>query len=248
MDKMLRKRFGRLVVIKKAESLQYKHGKKSAWKCICDCGKTSIVETNHLKTGHTKSCGCMERKTHDMSHSKPYKVWNNMKNRCENITIPNYKNYGGRGITYNPKWKKFINFWNDMKSGYKQGLSIERIDNNKDYYKENCKWATIEEQQNNRRNNHLITYKDKTQNLTKWAKELKINPHILVSRIIVLKWSVEKALITPVRKSTRIISFNNKKKTLSQWAIDMGMRKDTLWRRLKYGWNIEKALTTPVQQ
>ena len=245
---MISKRFGRLVVIEKAKSLQYKHGKKSAWKCLCDCGKTSIVETNHLKTGHTKSCGCMERKTHDMSYSKPYKVWANMKNRCENTTIPNYKNYGGRGIIFNPKWEKFVNFWNDMKEGYKKGLSIERIDNNKGYSKENCKWATVEEQQNNRRNNHYITYKDKTMNITQWAKELGIAPHILVSRITIYKWSIEKALTTSIRENTRIIVFNNEKKNLSQWARDKGIGKDTLWKRLKYGWSIKKALTTPLQK
>lgn len=143
------------MVIKKTESIEYKHGKRRLWLCLCDCGKTSKVTTTHLKTGHTKSCGCMERKTHDMSHSKPYKAWNNMKNRCENPNVPRYKDWGGRGIVYDPRWKLFINFWNDMKADYKEGLSIDRINNDKGYCKENCKWSTRSEQQRNKRNSKL---------------------------------------------------------------------------------------------
>lgn len=150
------------MVVEQLASLQHKHGKRRLWKCLCDCGQTSKVPTTHLTTGHTKSCGCMERKTHDMSHSKPYKVWNNMKNRCSNPNVPRYKDWGGRGITYDPRWESFSSFWEDMKEGYMEGLSIDRIDNDKSYYKENCRWATRTDQQNNKRNNkprltpHLI--------------------------------------------------------------------------------------------
>jgi len=93
-------------------------------------------------------CGCnrgANRKVHGMTGTRPYSIWGNMKSRCTNTTIPNYPRYGGRGITYNPKWETFIGFWEDMQEGYDDNFEIDRIDVNLGYYKENCRWITKRE-------------------------------------------------------------------------------------------------------
>ena len=144
---LLNKRFSKLLV---TERIGSKNG-RAIWKCLCDCGKTNNVSSTHLLTNHTRSCGCGERKTHDMSKTKQYKVWANMLNRCRNEKLPRYKDWGGRGISVCKRWYSFINFWEDMEKGYKDDLQIDRIDNNSNYSLSNCKWSTRKQQMNNRR-------------------------------------------------------------------------------------------------
>lgn len=135
-------------------------------------------------------------------------VWRGIKTRLFNRNSPRYKHYGARGITISDDWMKFDNFARDMRPTYKKGLSIDRIDNNKGYCKENCRWATNIEQNNNRRNVHLLAYKGKKMNLTQWAKELNISYYALMHRYYDLEWSVDKLLSTPVRqKRTTIPEF-----------------------------------------
>jgi hypothetical protein len=120
--------------------------------------------------------------------------YTSMINRCYNKKHPHYKDYGGRGIKVCIRWRKsFFNFLEDM--GRKpEGLTLERIDNNKGYYKENCKWATWEEQANNRRNNKYITYNGKTQTMAQWAKEYNIPRNTFYNRIKA-GWSIERAIL-----------------------------------------------------
>jgi len=133
--------------------------KKAQWICKCDCGKITIVSSNHLRTKHTQSCGChrFKRITHGLSHSPEHQSWRCMIQRCTNPNNSNYKNYGGRGITVCHQWKNsFQNFYNDMGKRPSLNHSIDRIDNNKSYCPENCRWATRIEQSNNTRNQHLF--------------------------------------------------------------------------------------------
>ena len=135
------------------------------WSCRCDCGKKVKVKAFHLKSGHTKSCGCLRKEiakigkhkiTHNMSKTPEYKAWNNMKNRCNNPNNKDYKDYGGRGIKVCDHWlESFENFYSDMgdKPFPKILYSIDRVDNNGDYTPENCKRTTQKQQANNRRNN-----------------------------------------------------------------------------------------------
>lgn len=137
---------------------------------------------------------------HGMWQTRQYRIWVNMRTRCTNPKANNYHNYGGRGITYDPKWETFEGFWEDMQEGYSDELTLDRIDNDGNYCKENCKWITMKEQQNNRRNNHLLTHDGKTQTIAEWARELNVSPRTLVPRITTKGWSVEKGLTTPVKK------------------------------------------------
>lgn len=128
-----------------------------------------------------------------------------MKSRCLNPKSARYNCYGGRGIKVCDRWlESFENFYTDMLSTWKQGLTLERINNDGNYEPSNCKWATLKEQGNNRSTNTKITYKGRTQNISEWAREYGIkNPGTLSNRVFIHKWDIEKALTTPVKNYKR---------------------------------------------
>lgn len=202
------KRFGQLTVIKKIGSDKRKN---VVWLCICDCGKETIRTTTRLKTGYTKSCGCLcvqkllERNTkHNMTHTRLYKIYKGLIQRCYSPSNPAYENYGNRGIKISEEWldkeKGFINFYNwAMQNGYKDNLSIDRINNNGNYEPDNCRWATEKEQSNNRRTNHYITYNGETHTLKEWSEILNVS-YSMLSHRFQRKWDIEKALFFPSRK------------------------------------------------
>ena len=200
MIDLIDKRFGRLTVLKKMDN--NRHG-QLMWLCLCDCGKEKIIRGNNLKSGDIKSCGCLHREIMTQhghlkngKTSKTYDVWHNMIQRCINPKNKYYKNYGGRGIKVCKRWMTFENFLIDMNES-PGGYAIDRIDNDKGYYKSNCRWATRKEQARNKRNNRLITYRGKTQCLAEWAEKLKIPYPVLYGRFR-RGWATEKALTTPV--------------------------------------------------
>lgn len=122
--------------------------------------------------------------------------WYRIKNRCDNEKWPGYKNYGGRGITYCTKWKTFEGFMEDMGKTYKEGLSIDRINNNGNYCKKNCRWTDMVTQENNRRDNHKIIYKGVTMTISQWARKLNTYPQRITQRLK-RGWSVNKIMTIP---------------------------------------------------
>lgn len=143
--------FGKLTVVEEVEPHVYPNGtKRRKFKLLCECGSTTIANINNLKTGTTTSCGCA-RATHGMSDTRQYQCWADMKVRCDNPEHDWYSEYGGRGITYDPKWKTFEGFWEDMQSGYADNLTLNRVDNDGPYCKSNCEWAIMTDQNHNRR-------------------------------------------------------------------------------------------------
>lgn len=123
---------------------------------------------------------------------KLYQAWANMKRRCNNIHHNNYQYWGGKGISYAKGWENFEGFLKDMGNSYNEGLSLERIDGNKNYTKDNCIWATRLEQANNLSNNRKLKYKGVTKTLSEWSRYLKIKRSTLAQRYYVYKWTISK--------------------------------------------------------
>lgn len=186
------KKYGKLTVIKKCGS---KDG-HALWECVCDCGKKTIVRSGDLRRGKSKSCGCVQKK-HGGHRTRLYRIWGGMKTRCYNKSDHVYPLYGGRGITICPEWRDSFETFRDwaMANGYQEGLTIDRIDVNEDYKPENCRWVTVKEQENNRRNNRKITFKGETKTLSQWSAETGINRGTIQWRLN-HGWTVEKALST----------------------------------------------------
>ena len=150
--------------------------------CKCDCGKYTVVEKTHLtkKVDNTLSCGCVQG-THHKTNTRLYKIWAGMRKRCFNVDSNDYKNYGGRGINLCEDWEKdFMNFYNwAITNGYKDTLTIERIDINKNYEPTNCKWIPKSEQSRNRRGNWLLEHNGQVKLLSDWCEELSLKYHTL---------------------------------------------------------------------
>ena len=173
------KRFNRLLVLERTKN----KGKKTAWKCLCDCGNIVYVETTNLTSNRTKSCGCLKMEkliqrstTHNQRHTKLYEVWKTMKQRCFNPNNQSFHRYGGRGISVCEEWKNsFSSFYEwSIKNEYKEGFSIDRIDNNGDYCPKNCRWADKLTQANNTRTNKYISFQGEVKTLAQWSRILNI--------------------------------------------------------------------------
>jgi hypothetical protein len=167
-------RFGRLTV--KADLGTRKTSAQFVryWACDCDCGQTVEVRTGGLRSGATKSCGCLHKEIMSQSHyrhgmirSTEYRIWNNIKNRCGNPNVPAYPRYGGRGITICDRWKDdFSAFLSDMGPRPSTGHSIDRINNDGNYEPGNCRWATAKEQGNNSRHNRIVSVRGEEMTLS----------------------------------------------------------------------------------
>lgn len=176
-EEMAGKTFGNIIVL---NNLPRKNGKSHVWgKCIC--GVEKIFKTDHLKSGATQSCGCIGAKNralskikHNLSGNKLYFVWASMMVRCYKKTFPDYHNYGGRGIKVCEEWMTVENFISDMQEGYAKGLQLDRIDNNSDYSKMNCKWSTRKENNRNKRNNVMIEIDGIILTMVEWSEKENI--------------------------------------------------------------------------
>lgn len=155
------KRFGRLLVLERAGSNSKGN---SLWRCRCDCGNEAVIVGYSLTGGRSKSCGCLhheklsvrnqqEKRTHGETHTRLYTIWRGMRQRCENANRKHYSDYGGRGITVCPEWDESYEAFRDwaVSNDYRDDLTIDRIDNDKGYFPENCRWVTMSVQNANRR-------------------------------------------------------------------------------------------------
>ena len=247
---MVGKKYGRLTVISKAG--RNKHGKQ-LFECKCACGNKTTVERGSIRSGNTKSCGCYKQemaikanRTHGMTNTPLYNSWRAMQERCNNPNASNYKIYGGRGVAICSEWLEFEPFarW-AMANGFQPGLWIERIDNNGNYEPSNCKWATREEQSNNRRNNHMVTFRSKTMSIAQWSRVTGIRYSTLRSRFND-GWPPERALTTPAGAKTGpkprlTATYRGETKTLSEWAEQYGVDYGVLRGRLDRGWSFQAA-------
>jgi len=199
-------RFGNLKVIKLGDYYLDESGhKRRKWICKCDCGNTKMALSHELISGRIKSCGCLKHKsyhtTHGLSKTRLYRIWSNIKSRCNNPRVDCYENYGGRGISICEEWANDFNKFYQwaMNNGYSDNLTLERINNDGNYMPSNCKWTTSKEQSRNKRVNVFITYNGRTMTQKDWSCELGGSPS-LVSNRLRRGWSKEKAVSTPIQK------------------------------------------------
>lgn len=197
------RRFGRLLVVEK-----HGHkGKAVAWLCKCDCGSEVIVRGKDLRSGATQSCGCIHREqlierntTHGLCGQRLYNIWGCMVQRCYNSNTPCYNLYGGRGITICDEWRRDFRSFYDwaMTHGYKDDLTIDRIDNDKGYSPDNCRWITAKEQGNNRSTNRYLDFNGERHTISEWGKLLGIDSETISSRLR-RGWSIEKTLTEEIK-------------------------------------------------
>lgn len=202
---------------------------KTLWLCKCDCGNLFTADYYSLKSGHTKSCGCLQRyvasqtiRKHGQSSMRLYRIWAAMKSRCNNPHNIDFHNYGGRGIKVCQEWSESFETFRDWAdaNGYSEELTIDRIDNNKNYCPENCRWADMLTQHRNQRRNVLLTFQGVTKTRAEWSEICGLGSQAIRHRLE-RGWSVEKALTTPQlrgRKKSKKIA-EKKMALLKQQAI-----------------------------
>lgn len=200
------RRYGRWTVIE--EGTPRYHGKYRIiyWMCRCDCGVIREVCGNTLKNGDSTSCGCFHSelmskifRSHGKTGSRAYRIWQNMLNRCRREKDEFWHRYGGRGIKVCDRWQVFENFLKDMGEP-EPGMQLDRVENDGDYSPDNCRWATVKEQAQNRTSNVRYQYSGKSKTLTEWAAAVGIKRSTLGMRIHSFHWPIEKALTVPVKE------------------------------------------------
>lgn len=160
------------------------------WSCQCECGNVKKVASANLLTGKSLSCGCLAKKlasergkTHGLSKTRTYRLWSGIKTRCTNPNEQAWKHYGGRGVKLCGRWEKFENFLEDMGEVPSKLHSIERIDVNGDYCKENCCWIELKFQARNRTKNTIITHNGMTMCAVEMCEKLKLPYKLIIERM-----------------------------------------------------------------
>lgn len=193
-------KFNRLTAIKYSHRKQWHY----YWVFRCECGTEKPIRVDQVKSGTTKSCGCLNKElyktrnvTHGMSKTNIYRAWVGMVDRCSNIKNSKYGDYGGRGITVCDRWLTFVNFFQDMGGRPFQNAEIDRINNNGNYEPNNCKWSTRTEQNRNKRDSAKVTFNGETKCLSEWAIIYNIDRGTLRSRLH-RGWSFERSTTGPL--------------------------------------------------
>ena len=202
-------RLGKWTVL---EILPTKPYQKRTVSCVCDCANVGVVRVLQLVNGLSRSCGCLRGRTPEEGENttgsigRLRRIWMTMRTRCENPKVANYKWYGGSGVTVCSDWQSCDAFmeWS-LANGYKDWLTIDRIDANKGYSPDNCKWSTIAEQKRSKRRKHIITAYGETKMVAEWAEDPRclVDYHTLLQRTVYSSWDPERAMTTPKTKFNR---------------------------------------------
>lgn len=200
-DKFIGKKFNRLLVLQKDQAPQ-------RYVCQCECGNIISVHYTNLSNGRQKSCGCLRLKktiqrntTHNQRYTRLYAIWKAMKQRCLNPNSKSYSNYGKRGIKICEEWlNNYQSFYTwSINNGYKEDLTIDRINNDGNYEPSNCRWVDRLTQCNNTRQNKLYEINGVNKTIHQWALEYNVPVQRVRQRVYVHKWDILKALTTPVK-------------------------------------------------
>ena len=251
---LMGKTFGRLTVIKDSGE-RAKNG-NILWECVCECGKKRLVLGANLLNGQTKSCGCYSTDIlkkvstkHGLSKvngkkTKLFMTWDSMRQRCTNSNHANYKDYGGRGIDVCPEWLNDFEAFHDwsMANGFSDDLSIDRIDNDKGYSPDNCRWVDAKTQIRNRRNTVTYNWKGSEYTLAELGELTGINKMTIKSRLN-RGCSLEEALSPDVSTSVLLMTYKEETKPIKQWCKELGLNYATVRNRHYKGWTDEEALT-----
>lgn len=185
-----------------------------------------------------------------------YRAWRNMRQRCLNPKVPNYHRYGGRGIKICIQWNNFETFLEDMGKKPEKNRSLERRDNNGNYEPANCYWANREQQENNKESTIILEHNGESLSLMQWSRKLGMNYDQIRARHRT-GWSTKDIIESPKnlyhveRKHTdksRLLTYDGQVLTVAQWAKKLGVSYEVLRGRLRYGWDVERILTTPAKQ
>lgn len=233
-------KFTRLTVKKRVENM--KDG-QAQWLCECDCGKETIVRTSYLNNGHTKSCGCLNtdiKIKHGGYRTKLYGVYLSMKERCNNPKSKGYKNYGERGIKVCKEWSDDFTLFKEwsLQNGYEEGLTIDRIDFNRGYEPNNCRWITNKEQQHNKTVNVFITHNGETKTITQWGEIYDIHP-------TTAKYRLDNGMRfeDAFNKNLGKYFYEGEYRTLKEIAILNDINPTAFTERVKRGLSIEEAIS-----
>jgi hypothetical protein len=182
-----------------------------------------------------------------MRHSDEYRIWTHIKTRCFNPRVPEYGNYGGRGISMCDRWRNsFESFLLDMGERPTAEHSIDRFPNNDGHYEPgNCRWATTKEQANNMRSNRKVTIGCETRNMSQWADEIGVTREVIFKRLKRGKAGAE-LLAKPTK--TQQVTFNGVSATIPEWSARTGIHSSVLyWRINTRRWPLDRALTKGAQ-
>lgn len=219
---LIGQKFGYLTVVDEAEKDPVRQ--ECRWRCVCECGKYTVVPSYRLRHGGVKSCGCHQHDRHFCSkkminHVRLYRVYRNMLRRCSNSKSDNYHWYGEKGISVCEEWKTFDVFcdW-ALTNGYNENApygecTLDRIDINKGYSPDNCRWVDMRTQANNTSRNRMITAFGKTMTLAEWSRETGLKRNTIDRRLTVSGWTPERAVSTPSSRKRCLPSQGTGQKT-----------------------------------
>ena len=178
---------------------------KVYWLCRCHCGRLAYIQRQCLRRG-TRTCGCRMKVSKQWRHGKyntpTYKAWGAMKKRCDDPQNGAWRHYGGRGISYDPRWKDFTNFLADMGMRPAPNDELDRINNNGNYCKENCRWVTRQQNLNNTRVNHVVVYNGQQMTASELARQVGLRPNRLLARLRA-GFTLERAISMPLMRTGR---------------------------------------------
>lgn len=203
--------YGRLTILREVSAKSSGKQVQRSFECRCECGVVKEYRLYMLRNGNTRSCGCLARdvagagmRTHGLSHTDEYGIWQGMLNRCNKSFDSAYSHYGVRGISVCERWSSFESFYGDMGPRPSPKHSIDRVNNDGNYEPGNCRWATSKEQARNKRVNYLVEHDGETKCVADWAEQYGVSQFVLYSRLVKLGWTFDESVSRRVhsRRST----------------------------------------------